>query len=457
MVKNETVLTKGWQLESAIPNLGGCFMYKKIITGAVATAVAVATFVSTAHAEDTLYIPALSYRTGAFAGGGTPFANGFMDYLAMLNARDGGIGGVKIVNEECETAYNAQKGVECYEATKGNGALVYNPLSTGITLQLIPKAPVDEIPVLSMGYGLSAAGIGEKFPWTFTYPTSYWSQMSSILKYIDSNGGLKGQKIGFIYLDVGYGREPIPLLEKLAPQLGFEVAMFPVAGKEMQAQSAQWLNVRKERPDWMIMWGWGSMNPTAIKEAAKIRYPMDRFIGNWWSSAHADLVPVGEAGKGYVGANFSGIGTDFQALQDVIKYVIEPGNTRTDPSKVGDVLYNRGLYNAVIVAEAVETAQKMTGKSAISGADMRLGLENFNLDATRLAELGLAGFAGDLKGDCVDHEGGGPVFMQQWDGENWVKITDPIAPMSDVVRPLLEAAADAYVADKPECKTQTCN
>ena len=126
-------------------------MYKKIITGAVATAVAVATFVSTAHAEDTLYIPALSYRTGAFAGGGTPFANGFMDYLAMLNARDGGIGGVKIVNEECETAYNAQKGVECYEATKGNGALVYNPLSTGITLQLIPKAPVDEIPVLSMG------------------------------------------------------------------------------------------------------------------------------------------------------------------------------------------------------------------------------------------------------------------------------------------------------------------
>jgi branched-chain amino acid transport system substrate-binding protein len=225
----------------------------------------------------------------------------------------------------------------------------------------------------------------------------------------------------------------------------------------MQAQSAQWLNVRKERPDWMIMWGWGSMNPTAIKEAAKIRYPMDRFIGNWWASAHADLVPVGEAGKGYIGANFSGIGTDFQALQDVIKHVIEPGNTRTDPSKVGDVLYNRGLYNAVIVAEAVETAQKMTGKSAISGADMRLGLENFNLDAARLAELGLAGFAGDLKGDCVDHEGGGAVFMQQWNGSDWEKITDPIAPMSDIVRPLLEAAADAYVADKPEWKTQTCN
>jgi branched-chain amino acid transport system substrate-binding protein len=333
---------------------------------------------------------------------------------------------------------------------------VYNPLSTGITLQLIPKAPIDQIPVLSMGYGLSAAADGETFPWTFTYPTSYWSQMSSILKYIDSNGGLDGQKIGFIYLDVGYGREPIPLLDQLAPELGFEVAYFPVAGKEMQAQSAQWLNVRKEQPDWMIMWGWGSMNPTAIKEAAKIRYPMDRFIGNWWASAHADLVPVGETGKGYVGANFSGIGTDFPALQDVIKHVIEPGNTQTDPATVGNVLYNRGLFNAVIVAEAIATAQASTGKAGITGADMRDGLENFNLSADRLAELGLANFTAPIAGDCADHEGGGSVFMQQWNGSDWERITDPIAPMTDVVGPLLKAAAAQYISDKPEWKTQSC-
>ncbi|MGC6527142.1 MAG: ABC transporter substrate-binding protein, partial [Paracoccaceae bacterium] len=377
-------------------------MFKTLITGALSAVMALGATITTVQAEDELFVPMLSYRTGPFAGGGIPFANGFHDYLTMLNERDGGIGGAKVVLEECETAYNAQKGVECYEATKGKGALVYNPLSTGITLQLIPKAPVDEIPVLSMGYGLSAAAMGETFPWTFTYPTSYWSQMSSILKYIDNNGGLKGKKIGFIYLDVGYGREPIPLLEQLAPKMGFELAMFPVAGKEMQAQSAQWLNVRKERPDWMIMWGWGAMNATAVKEAAKIRYPMDRFIGNWWSSAHADLVPVGEAGKGYIGANFSGIGTDFPALQDVIKHVVDAGKSQADPSTVGNVLYNRGLYNAVLVAEAISTAQKMTGKKSITGADMRMGLENFVLDQARLGELGLAGFTGDVKGDCAD-------------------------------------------------------
>ncbi len=431
-------------------------MLKKLVLGAAALAVAGTMNVTTASAEDTLFIPSLTYRTGPFAAGGTPFANGFADYFNMLNARDGGIGGAKVVIEECETAYNAQKGVECYEATKGKGALVYNPLSTGITLQLIPKAPIDQIPVLSMGYGLSAAAIGEKFPWTFAYPTSYWSQMSSILKYIDENGGLKGKKIGYIYLDVGYGKEPIPLLEKLAPQLGFEWVGFPVAGKDMQNQSATWLNVRKERPDWMIMWGWGAMNATAVKEAAKIRFPLDKFIGNWWAGAHADLVPVGEAGKGYKAANFSGIGTDFPAVQDVIKHVVDAGNSQAKKEDVGNVLYNRGIYNAVIIAEAIRSAQEKTGKKAITGADLRDGFENFDLSDARMKELGLEGFAGALKGDCSDHESAGSVFIQQWNGSDWERISDGIAPMTDVVKPLLEEAADKYVADKPDWKTQSC-
>jgi len=435
-------------------------MKKLLMTGVAFATLAGATFTTApaAMAEDTMFVPSLSYRTGPFASGGTPLANGYADYFNMLNARDGGIGGVKIVVEECETGYNAQKGVECYESTKGKGALVYNPYSTGITLQLIPKAPVDKIPVLSMGYGLSAAAIGEKFPWTFTYPTSYWSQLSSILKYIDANGGLKGKKVGFIYLDVGYGKEPIPLLEQLAKDQGFEVAKFPVGVKEMQNQGSQWLNVRKERPDYMIMWGWGAMNATAVKEAAKIKYPLDQFIGNWWAGAHADLRSVGEAGKGYKAANFSGVGTDFPALQDVIKHVVDKGGSQVaSKDLVGDVLYNRGLFNSVLIAEGIRAAQAKTGKKVITGADLRDGFETFDLSEARLKEIGLEGFTAPIKGSCKDHEGAGSVFIQQWDGKDWVKISDPIAPDTAVVRPLLEAAADKYLSDKPEWKTQTCS
>lgn len=426
---------------------------------AIAAGILLATTVlPVVQAEDSMYMPSMTYRTGPFAGGGTPFADGYADYFNMLNERDGGIGGVKIVVEECETAYNTQKGVECYESTKSNGALAYSPLSTGITLALIPKAPVDQIPIFSMGYGLSAAAVGEKFPWTFVYPTTYWNQLSSILKYIDSQGGVEGKKIGFIYLDAGYGKEPIPLLDKLAVDMGFTVSKFPVGVKEMQNQSAQWLNVRKQRPDWMIMWGWGAMNPTAIKEAAKIRFPLDRFIGNWWAGSHNDLKSVGEKGKGYLAANFSGIGQDFPAIQDIITHVVDKDMSQVaSVDDVGNVLYNRGLFNAVVLAEAIIEAQKATGNKIITGADMRAGLEAINLDQARLTELGLEGFTGDVKGSCADHEGASAIFMQQWNGSDWEKVSDLIEPMTDVVRPLLVEAADEFVSDKPNWNEQSCS
>ncbi|MDE0057268.1 MAG: ABC transporter substrate-binding protein, partial [Defluviicoccus sp.] len=109
----------------------------------------------TAMAAGEMFIPLLVYRTGPYAPNGIPAANGMVDYLKLLNARDGGINGVKLVWEECETKYNTKLGVECYEKLKKKGptgAAIVNPFSTGITYQLIPKAFVDKVPIHSMGY-----------------------------------------------------------------------------------------------------------------------------------------------------------------------------------------------------------------------------------------------------------------------------------------------------------------
>ncbi len=411
-----------------------------------------------AASDESIFIPMLTYRTGPFAGSGTPIMDGMHDYFTMLNERDGGIGGVRLEIEECETAYNAQKGVECYEGVKDRNPVVINPYSTGITLQLIPKAPVDQIPILSMGYGLSATAVGEAFPWTFNAPATYWSQMSAIIKYIDSQGeGIRGQKVGFIYLDVGYGREPIPLLDELGAEMGFDVVKIPVGVSDMQNQSSHWLQVRRESPDWMIMWGWGAMNPTAIKEAAKINFPMDRFIGVWWSGGNVDVRPAGDGAVGYLSVNFHGTGTDYPAFQDIIKYVVEPGKSLSDPDVVGDNFYNRGVSNAVVVAEAIRTAQEITGVSVVTGVEMREGLENLDLTAERLAEIGLEGFMNPIQITCEDHAGAHPVYIQQWDGSNWNRVSDWIEPMSERVRPMLVAAAAEYLSDKPEWQTQECN
>jgi branched-chain amino acid transport system substrate-binding protein len=425
---------------------------------------AMAAPLASARAEDSIFVPLLTYRTGPFSGSGTPIANGMHDYLEMLNERDGGIGGVKIAIEECETGYKNDKGVECYETLKGKKPVVVNPYSTGITLAIIPKAAVDKIPVLSMAYGLSASADGGSFPWIFNPPATYWDGLSMIFKYIgDKEGGLdklKGKTIGYIYFDGGYGLEPIPLLDQFAKDLGFTAKKYPVPPADMQNQSGLWLNVRRDKPDWMIMWGWGAMNPTAIKEAAKINYPIDHFIGIWWSGNEDDARPAGGEAKGYLSLNLNSVGANYPAIQDIAKYVVEKGKSQVDKDRVGENFYNRGVMNSVLVAEAIRNAQKITGKKLVTGEDVRRGLESLNITAARWKELGFDGFAAPVTGlSCSDHNGHQAAYMQQWDGTKWVKVSDWIAPMKDRVRPLLEAAAKDYVAKNQPWPTrsETCD
>ena len=153
-----------------------------------------------------LVFPSLSYRTGPYAAGGIPFADGYADYFTLVNERDGGVGGVMTKLIECETGYNTEKGVECYESTKGEGALVYQPLSTGITYQLIPKAAADGIPLHTMGYGRTSAANGDVFGNVFNYPANYWDGASGIVNYLlDENGGdLKGKKIALVFHNSAY-------------------------------------------------------------------------------------------------------------------------------------------------------------------------------------------------------------------------------------------------------------
>ena len=421
-----------------------------VLGAAVGSLVGASVLASRAEAQESIFVPLLTYRTGPFAGSGIPIANGMHDYLAMLNERDGGIGGVKLVIEECETGYNNAKGVECYEAVKSKKPVVVNPYSTGITLAIIPKAAVDKIPILSMAYGLSASAVGNEFPWIFNPPATYWDGLSMMFRYIGGKEGgldkLKGKTIGYIYFDGGYGLEPIPLLEQFAKDYGFTVKKYPVPPAEMQNQSGLWLNVRRDRPDWMIMWGWGAMNPTAVKEAAKINYPMDKFIGIWWSGGDDDARPAGADAKGYLTLNFNGVGTNYPAIQDIVKTVVDKGKSQTPKDKIGENLYNRGVYNSVLIAEAIRNAQKITGKKVVTGEDVRRGFESLKISAARWKELGLPEFGAPIEAvSCTDHNGHHAAYMQQWDGTKWVKVSDWILPMKEKVRPLLEAAAKDYV------------
>ena len=388
----------------------------------------------------------LSYRTGPFATTGIPLMDGMLDYANMLNERDGGIGGQKYNMIECETGYSTDKGVECYSKLKGDNILTVHPWSTGITLQVIPKAGVDRIPVLSTAYGLSAAADGNTFPWVFNFPATYWDGASIILKYIGGYDmrGLKGKKLVLLHLDHPYGKEPIPLFKDLSKVYGYEFIPIPVGLKEMQNQSAQWLQIRREKPDYVMMWGWGAMNPGAINEAVKTRFDMNRFIGIWWSGHDDDLMVAGQKAKGYKALSWN-IPGKYPVIDDIKKYVIDKGLSKIkNADTIYRNFYTRGIIISMMQAEAIRTAQKHFNTSKVNAEQVRWGLENLNITEARLEELGMKGMGYPIKTSCEDHSGHHPAWVLEWNGKEFEPITNLIAPMSDVVRPMLEEAANKY-------------
>ncbi len=432
-------------------------MSLKVITRTLASAALTASVVVGSAAAYELTIPSMDYRTGPYAPNGIPFANGFADYFTLLNERDGGIEGAKINLVPCETAYNTKQGVECYEKTKGvgeSGALVYQPLSTGITYQLIPKASVDEIPIFSMGYGRTSAANGKIFPWVFNFPATYWSQATVFVKYIAEKeggfGNLKGKKIALVYHNSAYGKEPIRTLEALAEIHGYELQLLPV-DHPGQEQKATWLQIRRERPEWVLMWGWGVMNQVAVKEAASIRYPMDRFIGVWWSGSENDVAPAGDAAHGYLSGAFHAPGDNFPVHDDIKKYVYDGGKA-VDPGfrdRIGEVLYNRGLVAAMWTSEAIRKAMEIHGTNKVRGVHVRDGLEALEVDEARLAELGLPNFTYPVKIECGNHEGPGRVAIQQWDAKakKWNIVTDFYDPIREVTSKLIMEDSEGYAAE----------
>jgi branched-chain amino acid transport system substrate-binding protein len=414
------------------------------------TALALAGSMVAGPAMAELVVPLLSYRTGPYAPSGIPYADGYTDYLNLLNERDGGIGGEKIRLIECETAYNTEKGVECYESTKGEGALVYHPLSTGITYQLIPKATADKIPVHSMGYGRTSAADGTVFPYIFNFPGTYWDAASIIVKHIleQEGGDLNGKKIALVYHNSAYGKEPIRTLEELSKKHGYQFTAIPV-DHPGQEQKSQWLQIRRDRPDYVILWGWGVMNQVSIQEAANIRFPMDHMIGVWWSASEADVLPAGAGADGYKAIAFHAPGMDFPLYDDLKTHVYDKGMAAGDGSHHGEVLYNRGLYAAISIAEGIRNAQEIAGTAQITPDQMRDGLETLEISEDRWAEIGLPGYAPGVKISCENHGAPGLGAISQWDADSktWTLITDFIEPDHEVVQPLIEADAQAFAKE----------
>jgi branched-chain amino acid transport system substrate-binding protein len=175
---------------------------------------------------------------------------------------------------------------------------------------------------------------------------------------------------------------------------------------------------------------------------------MDHFIGNWWSGSEPDVVPAGAAAVGYKSAAFHGAGTDYPVIRDILKYVYDKSGGHTTKEKVGEVLYNRGVINAIYDLEAIRTAQEHFGKKPLKGEEVQWGYEHLNITADRIAALGAEGLIVPVQLSCANHEGQGNVRIQQWDGHHWKFVSDWIQPDRGMIEEMYKESALAYAKEK---------
>jgi branched-chain amino acid transport system substrate-binding protein len=426
---------------------------KTIAAGALGIAALVGSAPSYSQAPAEQYFSVLSFRVGPYGPAGVGIFGGLIDYMTYINTKEGGVGGIKLSWEECETEYAAARGVECYERlktrspTKGTMA---NPVSTPIAYALLDKTFADKVPLVMTGYGRTDTIDGRYFPWAFPLTATYPMQATAIVKFLSAKekGNLRGKKIAYLYLDSAYGKEPITYLQAEAKVNGFELTTIPVTAPGTE-QGAQWQQIRQFQADYVIFWGFGVMNQAAMKAAQKVGFARDKMIGSIWAGSEEDTVPAGEAAKGYMSAALNVAGkTPLIVDMEKTLYGSTPIGNLQDRSKIGGINYNRGVMIGILQVEAIRVAQAKYGKKVVEGEEVRWALEHLDLSDARLKQLNASALMATLKTSCLDHEGSGKIKIQQWDGAKWVQISDWIEGNRALVKPLLEQSAIDYGKSK---------
>lgn len=430
---------------------------RTMAVGAAAAAALVGAPMLSAQARAQQYIGLPSYRVGPFAAAGTGVFGGIIDVMTYTNMT-GGINGVELIWQECETEYIPARGIECYHRLLTWGAhrnIIFNPGSTPMVYALKARAAADRVVLLQVGLGRSDAADGRVFPWLFDLLTNYWSGASAMINWIGARAGgmerLRGKKIVHLYLDNAFGREPLPVFRALAPRLGYTLIELPVALPAGLEQGAQWTRIRAERPDWVILWGFGpGMSSTALTSAARVGYPREQMLGIWWQGAEEDVVPAGPAARGYYATAITPGGRDFGIVREIERVVYGAGRGNLgDRARIGSVYWNHGVVVGSAWMEVLRIAQARFGRGQVlDGEQVRWGFENLNLTEARLRELGLHGLMPPMRLSCADHEGAGVIKVMQWDGARW-NIVTPEWVSSDraMVRAMVEESAARFARE----------
>ncbi|WP_293220165.1 ABC transporter substrate-binding protein [Ottowia sp.] len=357
------------------------------------------------------------------------YSQGQQDYINLVN-QEGGIDGHPIKLIIKDHASYPERGIALYNEAKAAGAVFFDFLSSPVANALMPRVDEDHMPMIAFAHGRADAADGDAFPYVFPSAAIYRSQAALLLKYIDEQeGGLKGKKIAFVHIDSAFGKEPIELIERVAKTKGFELKLYPypVPGTE---QAATWSEVRKNRPDKIIIWGAGPGQAVSIRSAVTNGIaPKDIHSVIWLSESDMSAFKGNEV-VGVKRVALVNTGTGPAILKRIVDKVVTPGKGSGDKAKVGTTYYNIGVASMAIAVQAVKLGMQKGG-APLTGEKIKAGYET-------IKDFTAEGLMPPLTITAKDHQGGGAGMISEWDGKQWAPKSDWGSAYQDVVWDLIK-------------------
>ena len=361
----------------------------------------------------------------------------------MINARDGGVNGIPLAYEECDAGFAAKDSAGCYDTAQGS-AIVILPWSAAIMLDVLPKASRDGIAVLTPGGAPAMLADGRYFPWGFAMPATQLDSAQAALEAIGMPGALTGKTIALLRLEGADSDDAAAFFKDRATPLGFTLLDLPVGPKEVQTQAAQWQEIGRARPDFVVISGLGAMTGTALAEAHKTNFPMGRLVGMWWSGNAAELALLGDAAKGYRAVSWNLPGADAPVLRDIAEASAGADKAGHAAAVRSGLFYQRGVVVGAMLVEAIRLAHAHFDRRDIDRTQLRWALEHLELDNATLADLGLTGMIGPFVTSCSDHGGHAAAWLLEWNGRTFIRKAGPLATDPGQTTPVAQALARQY-------------
>lgn len=362
------------------------------------------------------------------------------DHTTLVNMH-GGVEGYRLELLMADHANEPQRGIELYEQYRKKGAMIFDSWSTPMAHAVLPRCMKDGISLLTPAHGRGDATIGEVFPWIFPMGATYPSKAALIMDYIYKQEGenLKGKKLALVHIDTSFGREPLSMLKRLGQKLGYDLRNFgyPPPGNE---QASIWTQVRRFRPDWVMLWGAGIGQSVAVKEALRNGIPINRITSCEWLAVQNLKIVGFERCKGVVRVVSAASGRDIPVIKDIIKEVYGAGKGAGDIKLVGHYLYNTGVAINTFYPEAMRIAIKKYGEP-LTADKLRAALEQFK-------NFTGGGLLPAITTSPSDHEGGGGGRLTRWNGKAFVPITDwGVSRFRSTVLEVFRESAAKYKAE----------